>query len=382
MKKKLISVLKQFISPSVRLKLRQLIAYLKELANKMCLWRWQIVKLPHFNESCQHNIFYVGRKDHREQAKALLGIDGAIDTVKKSSKPWSQLVVVSEIVTPGALCVPRTLSTIVPLGRPQEEILASYDSELRRLINKQRINYSSRHALDSADIKRIDAVMLKPYATARHDNGAVQLKIETVCKMANPHFGRLDVILLDNEEVACHLGCILNRDGKRYWSTVRFGYPEAVFSDRKRLREVNAMTTFLAQEWALENDFDYYDIGMSLARPDGGLLQWKRRRKGALDTLGNDGYFYVRLPKLGAAQFLWSAPLFSVEDGCLTLHLGIPTDKSDTEIAARYREMGYCGLSKVYLYSKQVLSDALLEKILGLYLSQKTSPIIQHVLAN
>jgi hypothetical protein len=135
--------------------------------------------------------------------------------------------------------------------------------------------------MDNTDIDRIDRDMLKPYATARHDDGAIQLEPDAVRKMAHPQIGRLDVVYLGDEAVACHLGCMFIRAGKRFWSTVRFGYPEAIFSDHKRLREANSITTYLALEWALENGFDYYNIGISLGRPDSGLLQWKRRRKGA-----------------------------------------------------------------------------------------------------
>lgn len=113
--------------------------------------------------------------------------------------------------------------------------------------------------------------------------------------------------------IGCHLGCEVVRGGKRYWSTLRFGYCEAVFSDAKRLREVNSITTFMALEWALQQGFDYYDIGLCLARPDDGLLKWKRRRGGDIDSLGNHAYLFVRLPKTGTAKFLWDTPMFAVE---------------------------------------------------------------------
>lgn len=380
MKKILTSILRRFISPSMRFKLRSTESYFKELLNTICFWHWEVVKLPPINSGYHQSIIYAGRKKSRGQAMALLGLDSNISANNDAKK--LSTILISELPVPSAFCVPKTLSTVVPLGRPLEEITASYDSELRRLIHKQRLNYSTQHVQQQADIARIESNMLKPYATARHDNSAVQLESAVVHKMALPMFGQLDIIFANNEEVACHLGCILIRGGKRYWSTVRFGYPEAVFSDRKRLREVNAMTTYLALEWALDNGFDYYDIGMSLARPDGGLLQWKRRRKGNLDTLSNHGYFYVRLPKLGSAQFLWHAPLFAVERGSITLHLGVPETKTDEEIAARYREMGYGGLSKIYLHSERLINDVLVEKFRGIYSLQKIPPIIEIVFAN
>ncbi|MES2182644.1 MAG: hypothetical protein V4493_11160 [Pseudomonadota bacterium] len=277
--------------------------------------------------------------------------------------------------------MPQTLSTVVPLRRPLSEITASYDANLRRLRNL-RANFSTRQVLAAADIDHIDQAMLRPYATARHDNSAVQIERNNVHKFAQPQFGRLDVVYLGDEAVACNLGRGFMRTGKRYWSSFRFGYPQAVFSDRKRLNEVNAINTYLALEWAIGNGFDYYDLGMSLACPDGGLLHWKRRRKGVLDTLGNHGYFYVRLPRKGTAQFLWNAPLFAVEYGKLTLHLGIPDGKSDEDILTRYREMGFSGLTKVYLHCQQPISESLVERFRSIYALQKSPPKIVSITSN
>jgi hypothetical protein len=112
-----------------------------------------------------------------------------------------------------------------------------------------------------------------------------------------------------------------------------------------------------------------------LARPGAGLIEWKRRRKGFLaEEYGN--YFYVKLPENGARQLLWDSPLFAIEDKKITLHLGIPDAKTDEEIMARYHEMGYRGLSKVYLYCKSELNESLLQSFRGLYLDDETQPII------
>ncbi|PPA00428.1 hypothetical protein C4E44_29915, partial [Pseudomonas sp. MWU12-2312b] len=230
------------------------------------------------------------------------------------------------------------------------------------------------------EIESADLQMLQPYAKARHGAAASQIETHEVRRVAK-NAGRLDLVLLEDEVVACHLGCVITRAGKRYWSTIRFGYPETVYSDAKKLREINSITTFMALEWALENGFDYYDIGTCLARPDDGLLEWKRRRGGDVDTLGNYGYMFVRLPKTGAAQFLWETPLFAVEGKKLTLHLGLPDGPSDDEIASRYREMGFGGLSKIYLHCARKPQESVLETLRGRYSHLKTAPIMECVIS-
>ena len=97
---------------------------------------------------------------------------------------------------------------------------------------------------------------------------------------------------------------------------------------------------FFALDWALKHDFDYYDMGSCLARPKDGSLQWKKRWGGLFDTVCNHSYLYVRLPKVGAAQFLRNSPLFAVERNKLALHLGLPDGPSDEEFSIRYRRNG------------------------------------------
>jgi hypothetical protein len=192
-------------------------------------------------------------------------------------------------------------------------------------------------------------------------------------------YGRLDLLLLGDKEVGCQLGHVITRAGKRYWSTNRCGYLEEVFSEPKRLRETNSMNIHLALEWAIENGFDYYDIGVALGRPGDGLLEWKRRLGGELDTMDHSVYFHIRLPKVGAAQFLWDAPLFAVERHKLTLHLGLPDGRNDEEVTSRYREMGFGGLFKVYLHCTRAPSDRLLETLRSYYAHQKSPPILESI---
>ena len=296
MKKTLTAVARRHLSPSLRYDLRLWASKAGEVVARACFWRWEMSRFR-LQPASPYEILYIGRKQQREMAKLLIGGKGhvaqAVDGT--SQRDAGQVVVVSEMPTAGALSVPHYLSAVVPLGRALEDITARYDSELRRSIRKHRPLYAMRQATTDEEIAMADRELLRPYATARQGIHAAQFSTEEVFRIAKT-VGRLDLITLGDEVIGCHLGCEVVRDGKRYWSTLRFGYCEAVFSDAKRLREVNSITTFMALEWALAQGFDYYDIGLCLARPDDGLLKWKRRRGGDIDSLGNHAFLFVRLP--------------------------------------------------------------------------------------
>ncbi|MBK5354652.1 hypothetical protein JFU37_19420 [Pseudomonas sp. TH41] len=377
MKKHIATLVRKLISPSVRFELRKALAWLRDIMARACFWRWEIVRFK-LREDSPYDILYVGRKTQREFVKVLLGAKSQVVENKLKLDKSDQTVWVSEMPTMGALYVPQYLSAIVPLSRSIDEITARYNTELRRNLRKNRLRYRMKQALNDGEIEAADREMLQPYAKARHGSAASQIESHEVQRVAK-NSGRLDLVLLEDEVVACHLGCVVTRAGKRYWSTIRFGYPDEVFSDAKKLREVNSITTFMALEWAIENGFDYYDIGTCLARPDDGLLEWKRRRGGDVDTLGNYGYLFVRLPKVGAAQFLWETPLFAVEGNKLTLHLGVPDGPSDDEVANRYREMGFGGLFKIYLHCSRTPSETLLDTLRSRYTHLKSPPLLENI---
>lgn len=379
MKEYIAELMRQLLTPSMRFELRKAVAWLRDILGRACFWRWEIVRFK-LREDSLYDILYVGRKTQREFVKVLLGVQSqAVESQLKVGKS-DRTVVVSEVPTPGALYVPQYLSAVVPLSRSLDEITARYNTELRRSLRKNRLRYRMKQALNDDEIETADREMLQPYAAARHGSAASQIEAREVHRVAKVA-GRLDLVLLEDEVVACHLGCVVTRAGKRYWSTVRFGYPDTVFSDTKKLREVNAITTFMALEWAIENGFDYYDIGTCLARPDDGLLEWKRRRGGDVDTLGNHGYLFVQLPRVGAAQFLWEAPLFAVEGKNLTLHLGLPNGPSDEEVASRYREMGFGGLFKIYLHCARVPEEQLLDTLRSRYAHLKSPPVLESIVS-
>ncbi|MEF9900762.1 MAG: hypothetical protein RR736_21165 [Pseudomonas sp.] len=384
MREQLAVVLRKLVTPSVRFKIRTNMAWARDILGRACLWSWEVARfrLP---TSSDYEILYVGRKTRRDMAKLLIGgkpqLAAGADAGAEQPSATPHVVVVSEMPSVGALYVPHYLSAVIPLGRPLEEIIARYDGELRRNIRKCRPLYRMQQVSTDEEIAKADREMLQPYAQARHGEHAKQFDSNDLARIAKT-VGRLDLILKGDEVVACHFGCVITRDGKRYWSTLRFGYPESVFNDPKQLREVNSITTFMALEWAIEQGFDYYDIGQCLARPDDGLLKWKRRRGGDVDTLGNQAYMFVRLPKTGIAKFLWEFPLFAVEDNKLTLHLGLPNGPTDEEVVNRYREMVFGGLFKIYLYCAKNPGEVLLENLRDRYAHFQSPPIVEKIPSN
>lgn len=384
MKATLTALARKHLSPSIRYEMRHLASQVREVLARACFWRWEVARFRLQQES-PYEIVYVGRKQQREMAKLLIagkgqGSAGIVDSTSATTAA-SHVVVVSEMPTAGALSVPHYLSAVVPLGRALEDITARYDSELRRSIRKHRPLYRMRQALTDEEIAMADRDLLRPYASARQGIHAAQFPTAEVFRIAKS-VGRLDLITCGDEVIGCHLGCEVVRGGKRYWSTLRFGYCQAVFSDARKLREVNSITTFMALEWALEKGFDYYDIGLCLARPDDGLLKWKRRRGGDIDPLGNHAYLFVRLPRTGTAKFLWDTPMFAVEGDKLTLHLGLPDGPSDEEVASRYQEMVFGGVHKIYLYGRNGAGESFLETLRNRYANLQSPPTLERVMCS
>jgi hypothetical protein len=366
------SLLKSCVPASIRFEIRQKKAQFKHFFAVLRFWKWENHQFV-TGEAHLTSVVYKGRPENKALLMALLGAN--TETSSQTSASDHQ-VYVTEHPMRDAICVPFALITIVKLGRPIEAILASYSKSLRRSINAERSNYRYQ-AIDGIDkIEALESAMLKPYAIARHDIGAAQLQPGLVQKFAQKAHGRLDLLLLGDEEVGCHLGNPYTCKGKRYWHVNRLGYPQTVFSDYKRWGEVNSINLHLALEAAIENGYDYCDYGVSLAKPGHGLIEWKRRRRGFLATHDNFNYFYMKLPKTGGAQFLWDSPVFGVEDGKPTLHLGIPEGKTDEELLARYHEMGYAGLYKVYLDCVKAPSSQFIDSIRALYADQDPQPLI------
>ncbi len=356
----------------MRFKLRMANAWLREQIDKARIWHWECITLPR-HRGRPYNFFYLGRKGRRELALKLLEANKGVGANEVSESMPLETISISDIPFFGTLRVPSYINAIVPLGKSLEEITASYGENLRRLIRNRKSHYRIQQLLDINEIIRAEQEMLRPFAIARHGEGAALLTTDEVQRIALKA-GRFDLVYFGDQVVACHLGYAFTKNNKQYWAALRFGYPENVFSDPKRLEEVNTINCHLALEWAIQNGYDYYDIGGCLARPEDGLLQWKKRRGAVVDVLGNFGHFYITLPKNGAARFLWDSPLFSVEQSSLALHLGLPEGPSDKDVATHYSQMGFCGLSTIYLHCEYSPSKDILERLHGLFNHQVLSP--------
>jgi hypothetical protein len=277
-----------------------------------------------------------------------------------------QGILVSELPLPGALRVPKYVDMVVRLGRPLEDIVEHYSKSLRRRLLRELAHVELRPVTDNEEIERIYREMLVPYARARHGDHAHNFPIEFVRRIALAR-GRLDLVLLHGEEVACKLAYGMVRSGRRYWVALRVGYPETVFADQDRLAETNSIASFAGLVQAHENGFDFYGLGQCLPRFDDGSLQWKRRRGGSLEASRSCEFYFLKIPRESRARFLWNSPLFSLEKEGLALRLGVPDGPSDGEVAARYREAGFGGLTKVYLHCTRPPSAVLLQELRSRY---------------
>lgn len=371
----LASVIRKNISPSILFEIRNRMAFLRELIGRLFFWYWIITRFQMRSES-PFNIVYAGRKSNLELAQVLLGAGKQTYLHADVSGQTGSTVWISEMPLPGALCLPHYVRVIVRLGRPVAEITSEFGDALRRVIRQRRADYIMVKVQGDAAIEKADKEMFQPYASARYGAAVSHIGSGVIRKMAE-RFGWFHLVQLSGEVVACQIGGAITCAKKRYWTLIRCGYPEQVFSDAKALHETNTINFFLALECAAENYFDYFDLGSSLARPEDGLLQWKKRWRGDLSVMGNHGYFHVRLPKIGKSRFLWESPLFAVEKQNLTLHLGLPFDQEDDAIVNRYREMNFEGLFCVYLYCARSCGTELLNKLKTVCFRQLAQPAIK-----
>jgi hypothetical protein len=380
-------MLRPLVSASARLRLRMAAHRMRIWVSRARVWRWTFVRIPP-REGSLYTIYFAGTKEQLSRVSALLALNESQHRVaseairlKCASRAFApEAAFVSEAPMLGAIRMPWWFDTPVSLKRPMKAILATYGKELRGWLVKHQPQYRVRRVVDEAEIAEIQRSMLLAYAVARHGESAAGVTYELVRRIAlGDCGGRLDLVEKDGNAVACHLGSELKWKGRRYWMAIRFGYPEKVFNDPEQRSDVNSMNTFLALEWAHQNGYDYYDMGGAFPQLENGLLWWKRKRGAGLCLKQNEGFFFLRLPRKGAAQFLWDSPLFAAERTGIALHLGVPVAASDAEVHNRYRSVGY-DLAKVYLHCARPPSDILIEWVRRQYAHLDTPPAIKVVM--
>lgn len=369
--------IRNLIPPALRFEIKERVHYFKEFFSRACFWRWEFIEISS-QSNCYKSVRYVGRRSRREMVMLFLGIEGNAKVVNISESQSKNRVIVSEAPFPGAICIPNYLNTILPIDRSFEETLESIGKDKLKFYHKHRNDYHVRRVQDNVEIERLDKTMLSPYATERYGESAAHLALSDVKRMASV-IGVLNLVYLNGKEVACHIGQEYARHGKRYWHGKRSGYPKEIFSNSKQLGEVNSMNYFLELEWLIQNGFDFYDIGISLARPNDPVLQWKRRLRGHLNKVGNYEYFYLCPPKNNAWDFFWDTPLFGIEKGKPTLHLGKPSLKSDEEFFKRMGQMKFNGLSIIYLYCEKQSSSEVMARFRSNYAEQQDPPTIKFI---
>lgn len=356
--------IRQRLPPALEYPLLGAAARARQAAALAGVWRWTRRPLP-APEGEPYEVVFVGPLSLWGRAASLVGCSEGRGAWAGPTRP-AGTALVSGFPVPGWTRVPWQLNTVVRLGRPVDALLADHNRKVARRLRALRMRARLEPVRDDTDVVRLSREMIEPFAVARHGEVTTHVSLDRMRSVARGP-GRLDLLYFDGEPVGCELGTVRVRGRQRRWVSLRFGCPRGVFSDPERLAEANSLATYLEMVRALEDGFDVYDMGSSPARPDGGLLQWKRKRGGELDALLPDGFFWVRPPRPGAARFLWNTPLFGVEGAGIVLHLGLPEAATDDDVAARYRDMGFRGLSEVRLHCARPPGEALLARLRELH---------------
>ncbi len=366
-------LLKLFSQASIKFILKEKKHRLKEILHLACLWRWQLSKLPN-SKSASVAFYYLGRKSERDSAIGFLGLNESnIDASNKAAVRIPTSALVSELPIHGAICLPLSLSTVIPLkNRMLEDILMGFEKRKRRLINSQVSDFKLEKVTTVEEVIRLNEKMLMPYANARYGHGAYNFPLQQLLEMTFKT-GQFNLLLHNGKEVGCIIGHFSERNKKRYWQSDRMGFPEAVFSDMQRYRETNVMITYLQIQWAITNDSEYYDMGANPAYTETGVVHHKRTFGGELSAMGNYNYLYLKLPAACAAKFYWQRPLFALEGNSIVLHLGLPDGINELALLARYPKLNFGGLAKVYLHCETPCSESAIEIIHSLF-SHQTSP--------
>jgi hypothetical protein len=358
------------VAPSLLSDIKSALSSGRRLARKSRIWKWTKAEIT--PEGAAYKIQYSGTEAREDEILLALR--------RKAIGPQLQagLIKISEFPIAQSLRVPLSLDMEVPLNASLEQILEGYGEKLRRVVLQQLPHAELVQAISPDEIAFADNDMLRPYAISRHGPNAAQIPIHEVTKLSRQPYGRLHILKMNGEPVACHLGAGGVRKGRSYWTAVRFGYVRSVFEDPKRLHEINSTNVYLATKFGKEFGADFYSLGMSLGSPDNGLLHWKRRRGGILSATTCPDWFYVRPPEVQVPTFFWGGPLFAMRDGGrkLSLHVGVPGEIDEAVLIARYREMHFRGIEEVIIHHEVSTPQTLLDKAAALLTQDSDARVI------
>jgi hypothetical protein len=349
----LIGLLDQVVSADLRDTLRSIPG---EVAHRTQLWR-QRALLVHGEGVAPFKIGFAGDPDHLPGATDLLRLIPTVtEELSLNTAMEPETALFSDWPMPGALRLPVLLRTLIPLASTCDESMTGLASELRRRCRRLFERASVRQVTRPEEVTQIHETMMKPFAEARHDDRAEVVPESELQRIAREDF--LAVITLDGVPVAAQSGHPYLRNGQRCWEALRYGYPKEVFSDPSKMSDANALNSYVSMHHAISQGYEVLDFGTSIAAPEGGLLQFKRRRGGALSVFGCPHSLWLRPPKQDTASFFWRYPLFSVERRGLVLNVGVPENVQDAELLARLKSLGYGGLEAVKLHTARPLSAA------------------------
>jgi hypothetical protein len=358
---------------SIRITLSERYNRIKALLGILAVWRIVVCRV-NWTRGSTTGFWFIGRKTQLQLANVIFNQSPLISD-QANENAGSGRAIISELPFPGSYCIPHYLSTILTLSNSIESQIKAIDKNKYRLYKNERPAFSTRLVSDIQDIKRLQKTMLEPYALERYGSAVAQLTDEEVIKMAT-QTGAFHLVCEGDAEVACHIGSRYEYDGKLHWLSVRAGYPEHIYADSKAYGRINAIDVFLEIEWAISQGYDCFDLSISLANPENGVLQWKRKLRGRLSLKENHEYFYIKPPRGSEPEFFWETPLISVKRGQLILHLGWPASQDEDAFLSRYKQMGFDGLATVNLYTPMQPSDVMLERLLHLYRYANTKPTI------
>lgn len=355
---------RRLVPAGVRCGAQRLRARLRARAALTRLWHWELLSLT--GAPRPYRVVYLGLEEQRGNTTALLNLEREeAQTTRPKMTP--RTAVVSSAPLPRALRVPLNVHMVVPLKGSLEKVTERFDVQLRKRLKSQRARYTSVRVTHPSEVDLLTDTMLSPYASARHGADATPMSHSLVRRIALKA-GRLDLLCRDGAPVGCRLGYPHTMaDGTTAWVLWRLGYPREIFEDGKRLGDINAMNVYVDLERVLAEGFDHYDMGSCIAQPDNGLLQWKRRRGGTPTAYHTDEWVSVILPRQGAAQLLWDAPLLAADKGHLSLWLGLPADRSDEEVLERCKGLRFDGLKRVNLCAEREPGNRLLDALARLY---------------